>query len=200
MVFHGHCRADDHVRAHIHESPGVMTVPLAILAFGSIFAGWVGTPEYLWHSPWEDWLSPVFGAAQDIHHEALATEIFLMLLTLVIVALGILLAYLAYGRPGRLAERAASLAGGGPYRVLLNKYYVDELYDLLMVRPFTIVSGWLAQIFDPRIIDGAVNGIANGARGLSARWRGMQSGDIQHYLIGFVAGTLALLAYYLAQP
>ena len=199
MVFHGQCRAEEHVKAHIHESPGVMTVPLMILAFGSIFAGWLGAPEYLWHAPWEDWLRPVFGAVHEAHHGSLTDEIYLMLLTVAIAAVGIFIAYWAYGRRATLAQRAASLAGGAPYRLLLNKYYVDELYDRVLVRPFTAASGWLAQIFDPAVIDGAVNGIAGSARGLSAKWRAMQTGDVQHYLIAFVAGALALLAYYLGQ-
>jgi NADH-quinone oxidoreductase subunit L len=199
MVFHGACRADEHVKAHIHESPAVMTVPLMVLAIGSIFAGWLGAPEYLWGSRWDQWLVPIFGAAQEAEHGSLDTEIILMLLTLAIVSVGILLAYLSYGRGVELPERLSALAGGSFYRVLLNKYYIDELYDFVVVRPFTVISQALAQFFDLQVIDGAVNGIAAAARGLSAVWRGIQTGNVQHYLIGFVAGTVALLAYYLGQ-
>jgi NADH-quinone oxidoreductase subunit L len=199
MVFHGTCRADEHVKAHIHESPAVMTVPLIILAIGSIFAGWLGTPEYLWGSLWNQWLAPIFGAAHEAGHGSLDTEITLMLLTLAIVAVGLLLAYVSYCRGAQMPERFSTLAGGGPYRLLLNKYYVDELYDGLIVRPFTAVSRALAQSFDPKVIDGTVNGVAASARGLSSIWRGMQTGNVQHYLVGFIAGTLALLAYYLGQ-
>jgi NADH-quinone oxidoreductase subunit L len=198
MVFHGECRADEHVKAHIHESPPVMTIPLMILALGSIFAGWLGAPEYLWGSVWERWFEPMFGVHGE-HLGSLTTEISLMLATLAIVGLGILLAYVSYGRGVRLPERLSSLAGGGLYRLLLNKYYIDELYDFFIVRPFTGVSRFLAQIFDPWVIDGAVNGIAASARGLSFLWRGVQTGNVQHYLVGFLAGTLALLAYYLGQ-
>ena len=56
MVFHGECRADAHAKAHLHESPAVMTLPLIVLAIGSIFAGWLGAPEYLWGSRWDHWL------------------------------------------------------------------------------------------------------------------------------------------------
>jgi NADH:ubiquinone oxidoreductase subunit 5 (subunit L)/multisubunit Na+/H+ antiporter MnhA subunit len=69
----------------------------------------------------------------------------------------------------------------------------------LVVRPFTAISRSLAQFFDPRIIDGAVNGVAASAVGLSALWRVVQSGNVQHYLIGFLVGTVAILAYYLGQ-
>jgi NADH-quinone oxidoreductase subunit L len=199
MVFHGECRADEHVKGHIHESPPVMTIPLIILALGSIFAGWLGAPEYLWGSVWDRWFEPMF-TVQGEHLGSLSTEISLMFVTLAIVGLGILLAYVSYGRGIKLSERLSSMAGGGPYRLLLNKYYVDELYDSLIVRPFTAASRFLAQIFDPWVIDGAVNGIGASARGLSFLWRGVQTGNVQHYLVGFLAGTLALLAYYLGQP
>jgi NADH-quinone oxidoreductase subunit L len=200
MVFHGTCRVDEHVKAHIHESPAVMTLPLVVLAIGSIFSGWLGAPEYLWGSRWDQWLGPLFGAAHEAEHGAASTEITLMLLTLAIVTVGILLAYVSYGREANLPERASALAGGSFYRLLLAKYYVDDLYDSIIVRPFTGSAQALAQFFDPKIIDGAVNGVAAAARGLSAIWRGMQTGNVQHYLVGFVAGTIALLAYYLGQP
>src|SRR5439155_4897419 len=126
-------------------------------------------------------------------------EINLTLLALAIGGLGFLLAYFAYGRASKLPERLASLAGGGPYRLLLHKYYIDELYDVLIVRPFTYCSRWLAQVFDPGVIDGLVNGVAKASRGFSLIWREIQTGNIQHYLIGFLIGTLGILAYYLGQ-
>ena len=66
MVFHGECRADGHTKAHLHESPAVMTWPLVILAIGSIFTGWLGAPEYLWGNRWDHWLEPIFGVQE--HH------------------------------------------------------------------------------------------------------------------------------------
>jgi NADH-quinone oxidoreductase subunit L len=199
MVFHGPFRGDDHAKAHLHESPAVMTFPLVILAIGSIFAGWLGAPEYLWGSWWEHWLAPIYGSVHEAQHGALETELTLMAFTLGLIAVAILLAYLFYGRPAKAADRLSAMAGGVPYRFLLHKYYVDELYDFLVVRPFTAISRSLAQFFDPRIIDGAVNGVAASAVGLSALWRVVQSGNVQHYLIGFLVGTVAILAYYLGQ-
>ena len=199
MVFHGSCRADEHVKAHIHESPALMTMPLVILAMGSIFAGWLGTPEYLWGSRWDEWLKPIFGAAAETHAGSAGDEILLMQLTLAIVALAILLAYFSYGREGKLPRNLSSFAWGAPYRLFFNKYYVDELYDFVIVRPFTSCSRWLALVFDPGVIDGLVNGVAKGTRGFSLIWREIQTGNIQHYLIGFLIGILGILAYYLGQ-
>jgi len=199
MVFHGSSRVDEHVKAHIHESPLVMTIPLIVLAVGSIFTGWLGAPEYLWPNRWEPWLNPVFGVVREAQQHTADTEMTLMFLTVGLVALAIVIAYLFYGRAGNMPARLSSVAGGGPYRLLLNKYYIDEMYAALVVRPFTFVSDWFASFFDPRVIDGIVNGVAQSARGLSYIWSGIQTGNVQHYLLGFLAGTLAFLAYYLGQ-
>ena len=122
-----------------------------------------------------------------------------MALTLVIVAAGIALAYVKYGRPRVTVDQGAG-TGGILYRISLNKYYVDEIYDWLLVRPFTAISDWLAWVFDLAVIDGIVNGVAARVRAMSSIWRTLQTGNVQHYVMGFLAGTLALLAYYLRQP
>ena len=195
MVFHGECRADAHAQAHLHESPAVMTLPLIVLAIGSIFSGWLGAPEYLWGSRWDVWLSAIF-AQPEAHHDSVTAEILATLLTLGVVAIGIYLAYLKYGR-GRSAQQDQS--GGLFYRLSLDKYYVDEIYDLIFVQPFTAVSRFFAEIIDPWVIDGTVNGVAALTRGFSQVWRGVQTGNVQHYAMGLLVGTLALLAYYLSQ-
>ena len=194
MVFHGNSRADDHAKAHLHESPPVMTLPLVILAAGSIFTGWLGAPEYLWGSRWDHWLQSIFGAAE--HHGSVSTELMVTLLTLGVVAVGIYCAYAKYGRAGaQIDEKSASFV----YRLSLNKFYIDELYDFVVVRPFTACSQFFAQFIDPWVIDGAGDGAAAAARGLGWVWRGLQTGNVQHYVAGFLLGTLALLAYYVGQ-
>jgi NADH-quinone oxidoreductase subunit L len=197
MVFHGVFRGDAHAKAHLHESPAVMTVPLIVLAIGSIFTGWLGAPEYLWGSLWDRWLQPIFGGG-DVHHGSVTTEVTVTLLTLAVVAVGIFLAYRKYGRAGARID-AGPEAGGLLYRLSLNKFYVDEIYDFIIVRPFTACSRFLAEFIDPWVIDGAVNGLAAATRGMSSIWRGLQTGNVQHYVAGFLIGTVALLAYYLGQ-
>jgi len=196
MVFHGECRADDHAKAHLHESPPVMTFPLVILAIGSIFSGWLGAPEYLWGSRWEHWLQR-FGAAAT-HEGSVQTEIRITVLTLAVVAVGIYWAYAKYGRAAAMGAPSAAEQGFF-YRLSLNKFYVDEIYDYLFVRPFTACARFFAEFIDPRVIDGAVNGVAAVARGLSWVWCGLQTGNVQHYATGLLVGTLALLAYFLGQ-
>jgi NADH-quinone oxidoreductase subunit L len=197
LVFHGECRADDHAKAHLHESPAVMTLPLVVLAIGSIFAGWLGAPEYLWGSRWDHWLQPLFGGA-EVHRGSVTAEIMVTVITLAIVSVGVYLAYVKYGRTGAHIGASAD-AGGMLYRLSLNKYYVDEIYDAILVRPFTACSQFFAEFIDPQIIDGTVNGVAAAARGASSIWVGIQTGNVQHYLAAFLVGALALLAYCLGQ-
>ncbi len=187
MVFHGECKVNDHLRAHIHESPTVMTAPLMILALGSIVTGWLGLPEYLFGSAWDHWLEPVFGT-QVNGHGGVLIEILLMLLTVGLAAGAIYLAYRAYSPPW---------VGGLPYRLALNKYYVDEVYDSLFVRPMTRLADWFAQIFDMAVVDRFVNGLAARVQASSFFWRRLQTGNVQHYLLYFLAGTLFVLGYYL---
>jgi NADH-quinone oxidoreductase subunit L len=197
LVFHGECRAAEPVKARIHESSRVMTVPLVVLAAGSIFAGWLGSPDFMWGSAWNHWLEPLFGAAETGRHDEQSVEILFLLLTLAVAGAGFYLAYLSYMRGARLPESLSSWGGGSPYRCLFHKYYVDEFYDLAVVRPFTSFSGWLARVFDLKVIDAIVNGVADRVRGSSFFWRELQTGNVQHYLLGFLTGTLALFAYYL---
>jgi NADH-quinone oxidoreductase subunit L len=195
MVFHGECRADAHTQAHLHESPAVMTLPLVILAIGSIFTGWLGAPEFLWGSRWERWLEPIFGATVE-PHGSVGTEVTVTIVTFAVVLCGIGLAYLRYGKAKIVAEDRPV---GFLYRLSLDKFYVDEFYDAFFVRPFTAISRFLASIIDPWVIDGTVNGVAATVRGFSTIWRGLQSGNVQHYAAMFLVGVLALLAYYLGQ-
>ncbi len=190
MVFHGASRLPEPARSHVHESPASMTVPLIALAFGSIFAGWLATP---WQNVWDPWLQAVLGGGHGPEHGAAGDETFFVVLTVALAAMGILLAYLLYGREGRVAAPSV----GAVYRMLAHKYYIDELYDLVFVRPFTASARWLAASFDPKFIDGAVNGVAGRVRATSEAWRRVQSGNVQHYLFAFLAGTVLLFVFFL---
>ena len=188
MVFHGTSRAEESVQSHIHESPPAMTVPLIVLALGSIAAGWVALPS---RDVWNPWLQAVLGAGNPAEHGEAVNEALLVGLTVGIAVIGIALAYFIYGRERRLAE------GGPVWRVLAHKYYIDELYDFLFVRPFTAAANWLARAFDPRFVDGAVNGVAGLVRGISASGRRLQSGNVQHYLFAFLLGTILIFVFWL---
>jgi NADH-quinone oxidoreductase subunit L len=224
MVFFGECRADEKTQHHLHESPPVMTLPLWILAIGSIAVGYLGIPHVLSgpaHIPhfFNDWLAPVFGGHGPIEEHAAAsetaTELLLMVISVVVAATGAGLAYLMYYRRSIAPETFSELAGGAPYRAVLNKYYVDELYDLVFVRGVLLLSrmaAWFDQhvidgivnlsavsvreisrfggFLDYLVVDGAVNAVANATYAIGGRVRRIQTGAINAYLYVVVLGVL----------
>jgi NADH-quinone oxidoreductase subunit L len=159
LTFSGHCRADEHVEKHIHESPRAMIVPLMILAGLSIIGGWIGWPEALGgENRFERFLDPILtgvlpetGAVKIVHH-ALAKEISLMVGSLAIAAGGIWLAYQFY-RTKRFAPELVAAKWPKLYQLLLHKYYVDEIYDAAVVDR-TKDLGTLLGTFDAKVIDG----------------------------------------------
>ena len=197
MVFHGKCNLEEGVKANLCESPKVMTVPLLFLALGSIFSGWLGTPDYMLGDSFKVWLEPIFGSTGGLHHGELIKELFMMVLTLGIAGFGIYLAFASYCQAGKIPDKLSIWGAGVPFRLLLHKYYIDEIYDTLIVRPFTGCAGWCASTLDVGVIDLFVNGIAKRVRSNSLFWRRLQTGNVQHYLFGFVVGTVLILAYYL---
>ena len=159
LTFSGHCRAEEHVEKHIHESPRAMIVPLIILAGLSIIGGWIGWPEALGgENGFERFLDPILtgvlpetGAVKIAHH-ALAKEISLMVASLAIAGAGIFLAYQFY-RTKRFAPELVSTKWPKLYQLLLHKYYVDEIYDAAVVDR-TKDLGTLLGRFDAGVIDG----------------------------------------------
>ena len=185
MTFGGRFRGSEEQAAHLHESPATMTVPLMVLALGSLLAGFVGWPAILGGGAWfEHFLHPVMAdahhAMEQVFREAVpghGTELALMAASVVIAALGIALATWLYKSRPDLTNRLAA-AFAGPHRVLLNKYYVDELYGALFVRGAALGGGRALFGLDRFAIDGGdgevrrgggVNGLAWLVRDLIAR-------------------------------
>jgi len=186
MTFSGGFRGSHEQEHHLHESPSSMTVPLMVLAAGSVVAGFLGVPAALFGNNWiEGFLEPVFEPAHHALREVFAepapggsTEYLLMAASVGIAAMGILVAWRIYKIAPAIADRlAASFATA--HRVLLNKYYVDELYDAVFVRGLALGGGERLFDADRYVVDGAgggrigpglgVNGIGWAARDLLAR-------------------------------
>jgi NADH-quinone oxidoreductase subunit L len=207
LVFFGECRADHHTQAHLHESPKVMTLPLVLLAVGSVAAGWIGLPAIFGGSVFAAWLEPVFGAHPEEVHASVALEGGLMFFSVAVAAAGFYLAYLMYYRRSLAPERFSALAGGIFYRLSLNKYYIDEIYQFIFVRGTLLLArigawidqyiidffvdgsakttaflSWLNGLFDAYIIDGIVNQIADLTFAVGDRFRKIQTGNINSYL------------------
>jgi NADH-quinone oxidoreductase subunit L len=198
-TFFGECRASDEVRSHIHEPKNVVLVPLYVLAFLSIFGGYLGPSEAFVPIPDANSLGNFLMPAlsQEAHHAAHSTEYALAGLATGIVLVGILFAYLLYVRRPELPSRiSASL--GGLSRAVANKYYVDEIYDAVIVRPLVAISdGLLFRGIDATVIDDiGANGSARAVRNLASDiFKYLQSGLAQGYLFLMVVGTLAILGY-----
>jgi NADH-quinone oxidoreductase subunit L len=196
LAFFGGPRMPKEVAHHIHESPPVMTIPLMVLAVLTVVAGLaVGIPSS--HgTAFARFLQPVL-PMDEAEHGAGITFSLLVLSALVAIA-GMALAWAVYGRT---AARAASIgvARNPVHRLLIEKYYVDEIYDALFVRPIYRLSLWLARVFDPSVVDGIVNGVASLVIGWARGLRRVQTGFVMNYALGVLLGAVAVVAYLLAR-
>jgi NADH-quinone oxidoreductase subunit L len=202
LIFAGEPRMGDDAARRVHESPPVMTAPLWILAALSAAGGLIGIPAALsFGRDWnllERWLAPVFGSGREGveaagHHGGG----YLPMAAAVGVALaGWLVARAFYGggleRARRAAARLAPLR-----RVLANKYYVDELYAALFVRPAVRLSGALDG-FDRAVVDGTVNGSGAGVQIAGQVVKLFQTGYVRNYALSFLLGVVFILWYLLA--
>ena len=190
----GHAPVHGHGGHHDpHESPMIMLVPLMILAVLSVIGGWVGIG-----GRFEHFLSPVFGeGAAAAATEALSrsTEITLMVISVAAAVSGFYLAYVLYLKRPELPQKIADSLGG-LYQAVVNKYYVDEIYADLFVKP--LVDGSTRILWhgvDQGVIDAAINDTANGARHVSDSARQMQSGNVRSYAGWVAVGGAVIIAY-----
>jgi NADH-quinone oxidoreductase subunit L len=202
LTFHGAPRFDEH-HIHVHESPKNMIAPLVALAVLSVAGGWMAAPV-LWHGPdyFVEYVKPVFASAEAMKaaggateaHDLYALELKLMGVAVLVAGIGFLVAWRFYlKRPETPEKLAASLHA--PYRVLLNKYYVDEIYDAVVVWPIHRLSQTvLWRFFDVGVIDGAVNGSADVARDTGDRLRRLNSGNTRSYAAWVVVGAVGVMA------
>ena len=201
MTFFGQSRMDHHVEEHAHESPKVMTVPLIILAILAVIGGYVGLPEALGGGNWfEHFLAPALGGGEHVVAETVhvshTPEYVLMLISILAATLGIYIAYKFYisepERPKQLAEKFEGL-----YNIVLNKYYVDEFYNHVIVQPVIMLGQFLWKIADMRGVDGIANGAAKLIGGISDRVRFVQTGTVRNYALVFVIGVICLIGFVL---
>jgi len=203
LTFHGESRMDPEVEAHAHESPPVITVPLVILAFLSTFGGFLGIPVLLKYNVMHNWLGPLFeavgghgGDAGGAAHHSLSTELGLMVFSVAIATAGILLALNIILKRPQVAEGLKS-SFSFLYNLSLNKWWVDELYDAVIVRPLWGISGIFWTEFDGKGIDGTLHGIANGAMGSGGILSRLQTGLVQNYALSMAGGVVLVLLWIL---
>jgi NADH-quinone oxidoreductase subunit L len=204
LTFHGAPRFDEH-RIHVHESPKNMIVPLVVLAVLSVAGGWMAAPV-LWHGAdhFDEYVKPVFAPVQAVKaaatgaaseaHELYGLELKLMGVAVLVAAVGFFFAWRFYIKQPETPKKLAA-SFHAPYRVLLNKYYVDEIYDAAVVWPIHRLSQTvLWRFFDVGVIDGAVNGSAELARDTGDRLRRLNSGNTRSYAAWVVLGAVLVMA------
>ncbi|MDF1543764.1 MAG: NADH-quinone oxidoreductase subunit L [bacterium] len=205
LTFHGRERMDDQTKSHLHESPKSMTVPLMVLALLSIVGGWIGMPHILGATNhFEHWLEPVMAQGKGmIDTHALMSaggnaglEWGLMIASVGLVLIAIFIARMFYNRKPELAT-AWQTRLSGLHNLLLNKYYVDEIYGAVIVRPTVYFSLFLWKVVDVVLIDGLINGLAVIYSDLSEFVRRGQSGRVRTYATLFAVGVVVLIAVFM---
>ncbi len=183
---------------HLHDAPPAMAVALIVLAIGSVVAGYAGLPSILGGGDWfARYLEPSFGVAPIAEVAEHGLEGALMLVSIAVAFAGIGIAAYFFLK-NRRASDAMAERFSGLQTLLLNKYYVDEIYDATIVQPIRIVSeDALWKVVDVQVIDGAVNGVGGVVAGASDRLRRLQSGSVRTYAASVFVGVVVILGYYL---
>ncbi len=197
LTFHGKPRADQKTMDHVHESPAVMTGPLIVLALGAVLTGFVFHGWFIGEDWLEFWRGSIVNAPTNtVMHDMETVPLLASLLPTLVGLAGIALAYVMYvfvpALPARMAAAAPAL-----YRIVLNKYYFDELYDRIFVRPTQRLARVLWHVGDETLIDGMPNGIASLAADGSAQVVRIQTGSIAVYAFTMLIGLVLLVSIFL---
>ena len=187
VTFTGSFRGTNEQEHHLHESPAAMTVPLIVLAVLSVIGGLVGIPAVLMEGgdKLTEFLSPVIAPVVSTEAVSHSTEVGLMALSTVLVLIMTAYAWMKFKN-----YQPREIKGFG--KLLENKWYVDEFYDRIIVRPLNGLGAFLSSIFDKRIIDGAVNGVGRLVNYGGRQLRLLQSGQVGNYVLLMVLGMLLI--------
>ena len=206
MTFYGEQRTHKKAKDHIHESPWVITLPLVVLAALATVGGLVGIPHAIdfLHvgNKLDQFLAPVFHHSQQLYeiqaHGSASTEISLMVLSVVIAVIGISIATVMYLKnpqlPGKFVARFSQL-----HRLVYNKWFVDEAYDVLFVNSTKKFGTFCWKMFDVKVVDGIVNGAGKLVNACATALRHTQTGLFQHYALTMVLGMVVMVAIFILQ-
>ena len=192
LTFHGKFRGTPEQEHHLHESPPVITVPLMLLAVGAVAAGWVGIPPVFAEHGDKigEFLAPVLGypEGEGTH----AQEYFVMGASILVAVAGWIIAYTMYIKRTELPQKLGA-AFQPLYKLLFNKYYIDELYSKTIVQPTLKASEKIILGFDTHIIEGVVNGAPNLIGAFSRKLRKIQTGLLSDYGLIMAIGALSII-------
>lgn len=194
LTFHGKTRADHHTFDHAHEAPFSMLIPLAVLAVGSIAAGFFGANIlHMVSAEGNFFEGAIFVAAEkinlleEIHHAPFLVKIS----PLIVGVIAIALAYVFYLKKTDLPERLAN-AAKPLYKLSLNKWYFDEIYEVVLVKPTKKIGDFLWRIIDVKFVDGVPNAAAIFCKIMSGKVSKLQSGYIFNYALWMILGVIAI--------
>lgn len=194
LTFQGHFRGTHEQQHHLHESPKAITIPLIILAVLSVVAGFIGIPEVFAkdaHSL-EHFLAPVFAGsaaiAQEAHHIDASTEYLMMGVTTLLIVLVIAYAWKKYQKYQSTEQQPSGLS-----QLLERKWYVDEAYDLIVVKPLHVLGGFFKNVIEKTAIDGLVNGVGKLVGYGSRQLRLLQSGQVGDYILIMVLSMVVFI-------
>jgi NADH-quinone oxidoreductase subunit L len=198
LTFYGKFRGTHEQEHHLHESPPTMTIPLIVLAILSIVGGFIGVPEVLWgHHELAHFLEPVFKKSNEIlgeHYMSASLEYALMGVSVTVAFAAMIWAYMKYAKNGSVpvadTEERPALTS-----ISYHKFYLDELYDLIIRKPLDWLSTFFYNIVERLGIDGLVNGIGKGTIETSKGLRLLQTGNVGFYIFIMVLGIIAVLLY-----
>jgi NADH-quinone oxidoreductase subunit L len=198
LTFFGEFRGTEEQRHHLHESPASMTLPLIVLAILSAVGGFMGAPMFVGKHYLADYLAPIFTYSRQILPAAFTTEpehnteLMLMGISVLVAVVGIVLAYVQYvARAQRPVEDDAQRSA--PENLVYHKYYIDELYDNLIVKPVMALSTGLYKFVENGIIDPIANGVGRVTLAGGQLLRNVQTGSVETYLILMVIGIVLIL-------
>ena len=192
MTFKGQFRGTHEQEHHLHESPAAITIPLIVLAILAVAGGWVGIPEVFMHGghKLEAFLEPVFASSNTItakHEMSHSTEYMLMGVSVAGALVALLYALNVFSKYQKSEKESTGIS-----KVLENKWYVDELYNTIIVNPIKAISAFLNNIVERKLIDGLVNGTGKVVNYGSRELRWLQSGQVGAYVLLMVIGILLL--------
>ena len=194
LTFYKDFRGTEHQKSHLHESPGLITFPLIVLAILATIGGLISLPTNSWLN---SYLAPLFSKeAHEAHHFG-TTEYALMAVAVLGGIIGIVIAFVKYIKQNQIPAEDAEITGFA--KVLYNKYYVDEIYDAIFVKPINVLSNFFRDYIETGL-SALVFGLGKVTNEISYQGKKLQTGSIVFYLFVFVLGLCSIVTYlFLAQ-
>lgn len=198
LVFWGSFRGNDEQKHHLHESPAVMTIPLIILAILSAVGGFLNVPALFGgKSLFSNYLHPsLVGQREDLHAVSHHTELITIAISVVLLICIVILVWNVFVKRNTIPE-SDSIERKGFARLIYAKFYIDELYDFVFVKPYEKISKVLIPYVETRIIDGFVEGSGKLLINCGLFFRQIQNGSVSLYLFAMAGGAVLMIIYYL---